>query len=112
MIFIRFLTEQCPELDHPLNGIVTWNGLSFKDTALIKCNDGYAYSRPEYIQRQCRADGKWSGQEGFCQGNHSILGNNASKMPPGVKCPFMIILLPLAHLLALICALYMWPPGK
>ena len=52
---------------------MTLTGLSFKDTALIECNDGYLYSRPEYSQRQCRSDGKWSGQEGFCQGKHFII---------------------------------------
>ena len=58
---------RCPQLPVPLNGKIHQKGSSYKATAIVVCEEGYIYSSPNSIQRQCQGDNTWSGEEGFCE---------------------------------------------
>ena len=64
----------CSQLQDPTNGAVDVLGISFGSSALYTCNTGLAFpghNRGNVIQRQCQANGTWSGSEPVCEGKQA-----------------------------------------
>lgn len=55
---------QCPSLYDIPNGGITYDNSLFETQAYYYCTEEYQLIGP--AQRECQADGSWSGQEPFC----------------------------------------------
>ncbi|XP_012545704.3 uncharacterized protein LOC101741571 isoform X2 [Bombyx mori] len=59
--------RECPELEQPEIGKVTFTGRLFGDKAVYSCPHGYHVVGLQ--SRSCQADGKWAGQPPACKEN-------------------------------------------
>ena len=63
-----FISEvACPKLVAPAHGKIHLSNRYYKSMAHITCDEGYAYTKPEYVYRECMVDVTWSGEEGTCE---------------------------------------------
>ena len=64
--FYLILEVACPALPGPENGKMHMSDKFHKSIAHFDCDEGFIYSQPKYSNRECLADGTWSGVEGTC----------------------------------------------
>ena len=61
---IALSVGMCSELSSPVNGEVTWTGLTTGSTATYTCDSDYQLTGDQ--TRTCRNTGVWSGQKPTC----------------------------------------------
>ena len=70
-ISFHFFAEiNCGPLPNPEKGVVSFQSTEFLSIARYSCNNGYILmGSPE---RECMANGKWSGSEPICSGEFAV----------------------------------------
>ena len=58
-------TTECPVLDDPANGMVTWTSLTTGGVATYECDSGFELVGDE--MRDCQSNSQWSGAPPICK---------------------------------------------
>ena len=58
-------TTECPVLDDPANGMVTWTSLTTGGVATYECDPGFELVGDE--MRDCQSNSLWSGEAPICR---------------------------------------------
>ena len=57
----------CPTLDI-IHGKVEGNSRRYGSKVMIRCMEGFIYTRPSASTRYCLGEGDWTGENGYCEG--------------------------------------------
>ena len=70
MVFYIFTFSEieCPELHAPKHGKIQQQRRKYLSNVTIVCDEGFIYTKPDFIVRRCQRNRAWSGQEGECEG--------------------------------------------
>ena len=58
-------TTECPVLNDPANGMVTWTSLTTGGVATYECDSGFELVGDE--MRDCQSNSLWSGEAPICR---------------------------------------------
>ena len=72
MLFISYSARDCGPLPIPRNGSSVGKNTTFPNSIVFDCDDGFILLGSNI--RNCQANGTWSGNQAFCEGEYrSIL---------------------------------------
>ena len=61
-----FSLQDCGEVERITNGSVNVTGTTYGQNATYRCDPGFEISDVNGTERECSADGNWTGQQPSC----------------------------------------------